>query len=381
MNDIQRALDSGQGIIRIPAGEYRVDKPLRIRSNTSLVLDDNAIVIAEDGCMARRGDFLLSNADIDTGNENITVMSGVWDGNFRGNPKSAMYDENGYSGAMLNFVNVKNLRLSNMTLRNAAGYFSRFARLSGFVIEDISFAHDTNIANNDGVHLAGFCENGAIRRVRCLTYGTTRDDLVALNADDCVTRTENRDTFRGPIRNVLVEDVSSERCHCLVRLLSVTAEISDVTIRNLRGGCRSNAVNMDAARYCRAPIVALDDPAYTRGVGNIRNVTIEGMTVTQAHDNPLVLAETNAAGFVIRGFERVEGSEGETLLLRNLSPSRIQLRGLSEAQLAQLLADSKLARYAITHHAGTCDLDVTTDYHDTLILREGGFALFRLDPA
>ena len=349
---IQRALDSGAPLLYLPAGAYTVDRPLKIRSNTTLRLDENARVIAGGGALARRGDFLLTNANPDTGDENITIADGTWDGNFRANPKSAMYDENGYSGALMNFVNVRGLTLRGLTLRNAAGYFTRFARLDGFLLEDLAFSHDTNIANNDGVHLGGFCENGVVRRVRCLTPGTTRDDLIALNADDCVTRTENRDLPRGPIRNILVEDVSAEECHCLVRLLSVTAEISDVTIRNIRGGCRSSAVNMDAARYCRAPLIDVDDPAFTRGVGNIRNVLIDGMAVTRAPENPLICAETNAVNLVIRDFTREENNS-PTILLRNLSPSRIRLR--------------------------SPDMELTTDYGDTFTLPAGGFAYFSID--
>jgi len=354
---IQRALDSGAPLLRLPARDYTVARPLKIRSNTTLVLEDGARVVAGDGALARRGDFLLTNANVDAGDENITITGGLWDGNFRANPKSAMYDENGCSGALLNLVNVRNLTLRGLTLHNAAGYFTRFARLDGFLIEDIAFSHDTNIANNDGVHLGGFCENGVIRRIRCLTPGTTRDDLIALNADDCVTRTENRDLPRGPIRHVLIEDVSTDTCHCLVRLLSVTAEISDVTIRNIRGGCRSSAVNMDAARYCRAPLIDPADPAYTRGVGNIRDVLVENMAVAQPPNNPLICAETNAANLVIRKFTR-EDNEHPTILLRNISPSRIQLRGLS---------------------GGSPDIDMTTNYGDTFTLPTGGFDAFSLN--
>ena len=355
---LQRALDSGAPLLHLPAGTYTVDRPLKIHSNTTLELDDGALIIAGDGVLCKRGDFLLTNADPEAGNENITVTGGAWDGNFRANPKSDIFDENGYSGALLNFVNVRGLTLRGLRLQNAAGYFIRLARLDGFTVEDIAFSHETNLANNDGVHLGGFCENGVIRRIRCLTRGTTRDDLIAFNADDCVTRTENRDLPRGPIRHVLVEDVSAEQCHCLVRLLSVTAEISDVTIRNIRGCCRSNAVNLDAARYCRTPLVDPEDPAYTRGVGNIHNVLIENMSAAQEGENPLILAETNARNLVIRNFTRCGPGGNETIRLRNISPSRIQLRGLSN---------------------GSPDIDMTTNYGDIFTLPTGGFEYFSID--
>jgi len=378
---MQQALDSGEGILYLPAGEYRADRSLKIRSNTTLMLEDGARITAGDGACRKRGDFLLMNAPEESGSENITIIGGVWDGNYRANPKSAMYDENGYSGAMFNFMGVQGLTLRGLHLRNAAGYFTRFARLNGFIIEDIQFSHEVNMPNNDGIHLAGFCENGVIRRIHCLTRGTTRDDLIALNADDCVTRTENRDLCRGFIRNVLIEDLYAEMCHCFVRLLSVTAEISSIFIRDVRGGCRSNAVNLDAARYCRAPLIDPADPAYTRGVGNIRNVTIEGMAVTQAGSSPLLNPETDAVGFAIHGFTRADDAgDADTILLRNMSPSRIRLYGLSQGQLEQALADSKLSKHEIVRHAdGTLGLDIITDYYDTLALRGGGFIYFSID--
>jgi len=355
---LQRALDSGAPRLYLPAGTYTVNRPLKIHSNTALALDENALLMAGDGALSKRGDFLLTNADTESGDENITVTGGIWDGNFRANPKSDIFDENGCSGALLNFVNVRGLALRGLRLQNAAGYFIRLARLDGFAVEDIGFSHETNLANNDGVHLGGHCENGVIRRVRCLTPGTTRDDLIALNADDCVVRTENRDLPRGPIRSVLVEDVYAGQCHCLVRLLSVTAEISDVTIRGLRGGCRSNAVNMDAARYCRTPLIDPGDPAFTRGAGNIRNVTIENMSVNQTGENPLIQAETNASNLVIRDFERTGSGGGETIRLRNISPSRIRLRARAD---------------------GAPDVDMITKHGDTFTLPAGGFRYFSID--
>ena len=354
---IQRALDSGQPTLHLPAGTYTITRPLKIHSNTALALDKDACLVAGENVMTKRGDFLLTNADTEAGGENIIVTGGVWDGNYRANPKSDIFDENGYSGALLNFVNVKNLTLRGLRLQNSAGYFICLARLNGFTVENIALSHESNLANNDGVHMGGHCENGVIRHIHCLTRGTTRDDLIAFNADDCVVRTENRDLPRGPIRNVLVEDVYAEQCHCLVRLLSVTAEISGVTIRNLRGGCRSNVINMDAARYCRTPLIAPDAPAYVNGVGNIHDVIIENMSVNQIGQNPLIMAETNARNLVIRNFERTggPGDGGETIRLRNISPSRVILRG-----------------------AGN-DADLKTDHGDVFTLPQGGFEYFSID--
>ena len=375
---MQRAFDSGECMLYLPAGEYRINRPLKIRSGVTLVLDDSARIVAGDGALTKRGDFLLSNASNETGDENITIIGGVWDGNFKNNPKSAIESETGYSGALLNFVNVRNLTLRDMTLCNSAGYFSRFAKLDGFLIEDIRLSHDVNVSNNDGVHLGGYCENGVIRRIHGITRGTPNDDMIALNADDCVTRTENRDLPRGPIKNLLIDDICAESCHCFVRILSLTAEIGNIVIRNVRGGANVRAINIDAARYCRTPLIDPDDPSYTRGVGNIHDVVVDGMEIEQLNHTALIQAETNASNFAVHNFKRASGrAEGETILLRNISPSRIKIYGLSEEQLKQLLEDSELQKYDILRHKdGSRGIDATTDYNDILMLRSGGFAYF-----
>ncbi len=380
---MQRAFDSGERMLFLPAGEYMVARPLTIRSNTVLALDDNACVSACEGTMKRRGDFLLRNAASVNGGQdvNITIIGGTWDGCYAGNPKSDIFDEQGYSGAMMNFVHVNNLVFSGMKLRNAAAYFTRFGWIRSFLIEDITLSHEKNSINNDGIHLGGFCENGVIRAIHCTTKGTTADDLIALNADDCVVRTENRDLARGFIRNVVIEDIQAESCHCFVRMLSVTAEIGNIIIRDVRGGCYSSAINMDAARHCRTPLVEKDDPAYTRGVGNIHHVRLENFCVTQERQNLLINAESNCDHFEICNFMCApDNSAGDTLKLLNLSPARIKLYGIKKPQLEQLLADSKLTQYTVLAHAdGSFGVDITTDYYDTLLLQSGGFAYLSLD--
>ena len=375
---LQRAFDSGEGMLYLPAGTYTVQKPLRIRSDTRLVLDEKARIVAGNGAMTKRGDFLIRNADLETGNKNISITGGVWDGNFRENPKSDIHDDKGYSGAMLNFVNVRNLCLKDMTLHNSAAYYTRFAHLSEFVIEDIRLSHDVNVSNNDGIHFCGFCENGVVRKIHGVTRGTPNDDLIAINADDCPDRTENRDLPQGYIRNLLIEDIYAEACHCFVRLLSIHSEVGNIIIRDVRGGTNVRAINGDAARYCRTPMIDVNDPAYTRGVGHMHDVVVDGMSVKQLGKTPQVQVETNADNFVIYNYERPGGAdEGDTLFIRHISPSYIKLYGITEAQFTQLTADSKLMKCESAQNAdGTYNLDIETDYYDSLVLRSSGFKYF-----
>ena len=115
---IQAALDSGASEIIIPHGVYCVSKTLLVRSNTSIVADKTAKIVLKSVEKKKRGDFLISNADTLTGNENIKITGGIWDGNniLPEHKKADIFDQNGYSGALMNFINVNGLVLKDMVL-------------------------------------------------------------------------------------------------------------------------------------------------------------------------------------------------------------------------------------------------------------------------
>ena len=72
-------------------------------------------------------------------------------------------------------------------------------------------------------------------------------------------------------------------CHTFIRLLSVDAEISDIAIRGVTGGCRVFAVNMDAAVL---PHTAFQDSERPQGVSpTSHGVTIEDLRVHKTTDS------------------------------------------------------------------------------------------------
>ena len=117
-------------------------------------------------------------------------------------------------------------------------------------------------------------------------------------------RVENRDMMNGPIENIKFENISAEDCHTFLRIASVDSLVRNIKIRNVRCGCRVNAVNMDATRYCRTPIFREEEKPH--GVGNVRDIEITGMTAWAAAPNEAALfcLETNADGFFIHDFRR-----------------------------------------------------------------------------
>lgn len=303
----QRALDSGATTIRVPRGTYRIASTLRVRSGTTLVAAADARVFSCGETPKRRGDFLLTNAEDPHGCRDITLRGGIWDGNNPGrcNTKpSDLFDPDAWSGVVLNFDGVRNLRLENLTVANSVTYNIRLCRIDGFSFRHIRFQSDRIAFNQDGLHFAGCCRNGRVFDVQAISKGQTNDDLVALNADDSLVRLENRDLVCGPIENIVFTRLRAEDCHTIIRLLSVNSTIRNIRFRDVEAGCREFAVNADAARYCRTPLFRDED--HPGGVGYLDNIRFDGLRVhaTRAEGPPLICIESNAAGFQIRGFAR-----------------------------------------------------------------------------
>lgn len=329
---LQRALDSGSGVIEVPGGIYKIGRTLRISSGTHLRLHPDAIIRLADGAAKATTDYLLTNADPDCGNAGIAIEGGTWDGNNAGNPRpTGLFDE-GYSGATLHFRNVSGLRLENTRLHNAEAYYARFTIVNGFHVENITFSSDRVRHNNDGIHLRGNCQNGVIRNIKGLQPGVTGDDMVALNADDALNRTEVRGMTYGPIRNIRIEDIAAEGCHTFVRLLSVHSPIEDVTVRGVRGSCEVAAVNCDAARGCRVPLFDEANPPFPDGVGSLRNIRLADFHVSKsvANDIALLRLETRMQNVVLSNFrrdlERDMSPQQPTLRLRYVDIKRLNIQ-------------------------------------------------------
>ncbi|MBQ8751725.1 MAG: endopolygalacturonase [Clostridia bacterium] len=274
----QAALDSGAEEIVIPAGVYPISETLRVASHTAILADRGAKIVMQSATRRQRNQFLLSNKDVTTGNADIRIVGGVWDGNSGApeNAKSDLFDENGYSGVLLNFVNVEGLTLRDMVLANSVTYYVRLCRVHRFAIENIDFVCDRFGANQDGLHFGGDVRHGTVKNIRALSYGQTNDDMVALNADDCIERVENRDLCRNVIEDITFENIYTENCHTIIRMLSVTAPIRHIRFKNVYGGFRCYAVNADGARYCRTPLFKEEE--YPAGIGPIEDIVCENFT-------------------------------------------------------------------------------------------------------
>lgn len=282
---IQSALHSGATEVRIPIGTYNVSQTLTVPSNVKVVAEKCAHLLLRGGKRKKRRDFLLSNDDTVGGNENIEIVGGIWDGCCMDpeNDKPDLFDTNGYSGAVLNFCGVKGLKLLDLSVKNSTTFFIRISRIQDFFIENIDFSSDEFAYNQDGIHFGGNVRSGVVRNIRALTRGQTNDDMIALNADDCIERVENLDLSRDVIEDITFENIYAENCYTVVRLLSVTAPIRNIVIKNVYAGYRNYVINADSARYCRTPLFQEED--YPDGVGCVSNFLMENVVVHPVCEN------------------------------------------------------------------------------------------------
>ncbi|MBB31126.1 MAG: endopolygalacturonase [Gemmatimonadetes bacterium] len=365
---IQRALDGLHHVVVIPSGFYILGDTLRIGSSKCLLVHPEAVLRFADGAGRDAGSFLLTNADHISGNDHIEVTGGIWDGNNEGNTRGEDGDPEAYTGVAINFVNIRHLRLTDMTVRNPDSFSIRLGEAQHFTVENIRLDHAVTRPNQDGVHVGGFCEKGYIRNLQAITPNTPNDDMVALNADDNVERALNLGMKRGPIRNIHVEGLAAESAYTFVRLLSETHRIENIRVRDLAGGCRCYTINMD-------------NWAFPQGSGDIRNIDIKNVRISKVPDAPsfpLVDIRLRVQDLLIEDLERVEDCHAApTLTIDNLTNNTIWLDDVTHENLELSSVDAGTIEGVIQplfQQDGTQTAQVLIEMYDNskLVLARGG---------
>jgi len=243
---IQEMIDSGVCEVALPAPKvcYLISKPLELPSNFRLVLPRFAeIKLAKDSnCEMLRNKMVEEHADRvhngifgflnevspDYPCENIEVCGGIWNCNNleqKPNPLITRETESNYSGFGMFFYNVKNLRITSLTMKDPITFAITFDTVSYFTVDniDFDFNYGNPLATNmDGVHLNGNCHFGKISNLKGACY----DDMVALNADE---------GSLGPITDIDIDGLYAEDCHSAVRMLTVNQRIENIRISNVYG--------------------------------------------------------------------------------------------------------------------------------------------------
>jgi len=316
---LQKQLDQC-GEIQIPSGTYLLGDTLRVHSDTTIIANPGATFILADGVGRHSRNFMITNANPGNGNSNIHLKGGVWNANNAGNPRGTDYDPFAYTGVAINFTNVQGLTLRDLTVHNPESFFVRIGEVCDFHIENINLSADKIRPNQDGIHVGGFSERGVIRAIRATGAGVPNDDMVALNADDDVERQLNLGMRRGPIRNLLVEDIEAEDAYTFIRLLSVDQPIEDITVERLRGGCRVHGINLNNWRF-------------PKGVGVIRRVRFTDIDLTKTEMDEgapaIIKVSLGVDDFEIRRLQRGAGTlpEVKTLMIDNQQRLDMVLEG------------------------------------------------------
>lgn len=257
---LQTLLDK-RGEVTFPDGEYELDAPLVIYSDTTLRCSQNVKLRLENGANSP----ILVNEHYLAGTDgDITILGGVWDGN------NVNQDRASYShvppqlnfGQFIMLSGVTNLTIQGLTIKDPNGFSIQLTDVEHFQVEDIFLDCNCRTKNQDGVHVNGFARYGVIRHI----WGQNDDDMVALNCDEGDFRSTNCD-----ICDVIVEDVNGgEAGYTAVRLLSRDAMISNVTVRNISGRFQHYAVSFTHW--------AKDE--YVAGMGHYHDVVLSNITAT-----------------------------------------------------------------------------------------------------
>ncbi|NLF68857.1 MAG: hypothetical protein GX575_07360 [Candidatus Anammoximicrobium sp.] len=178
---LQTLLDAGRSEVHFPSPPVRllISKTLKMHSRQTLVVGRHTVIRLKDGS----DQVMITNADHDEGNEDVSVVGGIWDmnnlnqslteyqktRNWRGRPYAPEY----FIGVLMRFNNVKNLSLRGLTLKDPVTFGMQLGNLRQFTIEDITFDYNLKRSNMDGVHVHGNSRWGRIVNLK----GTTNDDL------------------------------------------------------------------------------------------------------------------------------------------------------------------------------------------------------------
>lgn len=233
---LQEQLDRG-GTVTIPAGLYEISNTLYIGDCTRLVCEAGAVLRLADGANCP----ILHNriAQGKTYTESITVEGGVWDGNNVGQDRAAYPAKNNAPdsrwGQLMVFTGVKDLTVRDLTIKDPNSFGIMLTDTERFTVRDCYFDCNDKTLNQDGVHVNGWAKDGLIANLK----GHTNDDFVALNADEGI--------FSGPendIENVVIDGIwGGGNGWTGVRLLSREAKVKHITVRNVFGAYKFNAVS------------------------------------------------------------------------------------------------------------------------------------------
>ena len=261
-NAINQLLLGGKKTIYLPytGKPYMISEPLVVDSYTTILLADGAEIKLATGANCPM--IKNRNQSGSISDTTIKIEGGIWNHN----RNFQVRDDNQSQGAgdpfttwfgiMFQFCDVQNIKILNLTLKDPVSWSCFLGNVSHFEVRNIflDFGAKPPI-NTDGIHLSGAAW-GVIDNI----YGTTGDDMIALNADDYgVYRLRE-----GDIHDITVSNVFGVNGYRGIRFLTNHSAIYNVTLSKVYGKYYND-------------VILFSRPSGATGPCNFYNITIENI--------------------------------------------------------------------------------------------------------
>lgn len=208
------------------------------------------------------------------------------------------------------------IRIHDMTITTTEWGFS-FVRVDNFVIENITFnqVRTDNYSNTDGIHINGG-NYGVIRNI----FGTTDDDMIALNAD------EQLGNF-GDITNIDISNVVTKNSqehggvdstYRVFKIVSYGHLIDKITIRNCNvKSDHDEVMRINGTADANIGDITIENCTFTknhdRGADIIRNTV--GHNKLSIRNSTLIYNSAGTGGFIVE--KNAEDAEDDLTFARN----------------------------------------------------------------
>ena len=288
---IQKALNLANSssdpiVVYLPAGEYHISRDLGIYSDTTLWLDENAVIIrTDDSCpMLRNG--TVQAGEVERGGyerlRNVVIRGGKWDGNVT-NKDSSGYGL--YTKSLFFFYHGENITVTSTELTECCGYhFIELAGVKDVTISDVYFHDFVKASDSDG-EIGGAAYMSETIQLDFPGVGNA-DEAVPLDGTPCKNVTVTGCTFRNVLSGVGNHHIAPEPCENVV--------ISGNTFSGLDGYCvvlagmSNGSINNNTATDVHAFLMSESSGSFEVYGNNIRHgsrnvaVTIDLIDATES---------------------------------------------------------------------------------------------------
>lgn len=403
---LQAALDQAPklGSLRLVMdGAARVHG-LTIHSNTTIECINPACgFFLADG--ANR--TILQNAHPSAGDihdRNITLLGGTYNHN-RG--KQLHHTPEGWVYTLA-FYGIEQLTLRDVVVRDQRTFAVVVSNFKRVHMEHISILLEDRVLdqNEDGLHFFGPGQFLTLRDIQ----GSSCDDFIALNADDCAVRDKDGNWVNaggpaatisfGPITDVLIDGVQVDEATHVIRLLSRVSRIDRVVIRNVIGRYRHFGFHMNPWRMEGGNVgsvvfdtidlrpVESNDPCFflfSIG-GRHESITVRNLRWQTRDARKMIWFEPDAqvGALTLDGAEIVaeKAIENMRYIVVDGQVERLRLRNVQVTQPADMPAGSCLIEVTAgekPHGIGHLQLEDLTTRHLGAVVKQSGGSIGRRD--